>query len=456
MNSKKYEIDMVHGPMLPKIISFAVPLMLSSILQLLFNAVDVVVVGHFAGQEALAAVGSTSALISLMINLFVGISVGASVLAAHSYAAGDYSMMSETVHTAVLVALISGTGMVFVGLFCSRLALSLMDTPANVIDQSVLYMRIYFAGMPFFMLYNYGAAILRAVGDTRRPLIFLALSGSINALLNLVLVIIFHMGVAGVAIATVIAQGLSCVLVLRCLIRTDGPYRLYPERLHINIRCLRQIMQIGLPAGIQSCVISFSNVLLQSSVNSFGSVSMAGYTAANNLLGFLYVSINANSQAAMSFTGQNLGAGRLKRIDRLVWECLFLQLVLALALGGLAYIFGRQLMGIYTTDPDVVKAGMEIASVTFIPYFLCGFMDLFPGVMRGLGHAFVPMILSILGTVGARVVWILFVFPSHRTLWELFICYPLSWGVTFVMQAICYIFVRRDVWRKVSGGQEQK
>ena len=455
MNKNKYEIDMIHGPMLPRIISFAVPLMLSSILQLLFNAVDVVVVGHFAGREALAAVGSTSALISLMINLFVGISVGASVLSAHSYAAEDYSLMSETVHTAILIALISGIGMTFVGLFGSRLALSMMDTPSDVIEQSVLYMRIYFAGMPFFMLYNYGAAILRAVGDTRRPLIFLAISGSLNALLNLALVIFFHMGVAGVAIATVISQCLSCVLVLRCLIRSDGPYRLYVNRLRMNRKCLKQIMQIGIPSGIQSCVISFSNVLLQSSVNSFGSVSMAGYTAANNLLGFLYVSINANSQAAMSFTGQNLGAGKLKRIDRLVWECLLLQLGLALFLGGVGYIFGRQLLGIYTTDPDVVNAGMEIASITFIPYFLCGFMDLFPGVMRGLGHAFVPMILSILGTVGSRAAWILLVFPSHRSLRDLFICYPLSWGVTFLMQAVCYYFVRRAVWNRLPADRDR-
>lgn len=448
MNARKYEIDMIHGPMLPKIISFAVPLMLSSILQLLFNAVDVVVVGRFAGSDALAAVGSTSALINMMINLFIGISVGASVLAAHSYAAGDYSLMGEAVHTAILVALISGFGMIFVGFFGARLSLSLMDTPSDVIDQAVLYMKIYFLGMPFFMLYNYGAAILRAVGDTRRPLVILAFSGSVNAVLNLVLVIAFHLGVAGVAIATVISQFLSCIFVLRCLIKADGPYQLFMNRLHINLRCLKQIFMIGIPSGIQSCVISFSNVLLQSSVNSFGSVSMAGYTAANNLLGFLYVSVNANSQAAMSFASQNLGAGKLRRIDRLVGEGLFLQLILALLLGSLGLYFGPGLLGIYTSDPNVVKAGMEIASITFVPYFLCGFMDLFPGVMRGMGHAFVPMILSVIGTVGSRVLWILFYFPAHRTLRDLFMCYPVSWGITFLMQLFCFFFVRRMIWKK--------
>ena len=448
MNTNKYEIDMLHGPMLPRIITFAVPLMLSSVLQLLFNAVDVIVVGRFAGSDALAAVGSTTALINMMINRFTGIAIGANVLSAHSYAAGDYLLMSETVHTSIFVAAISGFAMIFVGFFLSAPALGLMETPADVIDQAVLYMKIYFAGMPFFMLYNYGAAILRSVGDTRRPLIYLAISGSLNVLLNLVLVIVFHLGVAGVAIATVISQGISCILVLCCLIQADAPYRLKPAQLHINRRCLGQILRVGIPAGIQSCVISFSNVMLQSSVNSFGSVAMAGYTAANNLLGFLYVSINSTSQAAMSFASQNLGAGKLRRIDRLVWECLFLQIILGLTLGGTGYLFGEQLIRIYTTDPNVIAAGLEIISITFLPYFLCGFMDMFPGVMRGLGHAFVPMLLSVVGTVGTRVVWILFYFPSHRSLRDLFISYPLSWGITFVMQVACYYFVRKSIWQK--------
>lgn len=310
VQANKYEIDMCNGTIMDKLISFSLPLMLSGILQLLFNAVDIVVVGRFTGSQALAAVGSTTALINLFINLFIGVSLGANVLAARYYAAGKQKEMSETVHTAMLFALISGCVMVLAGLFFSRGALELMDTPDDVISQAALYMKIYFMGMPFFMLYNYGAAILRAVGDTKRPLLFLIISGAANAALNLLLVIVFSMGVAGVAVATVISQCISCVMVLSCLIRTESSYQLSLKKLRIRPAYLLQIFQVGIPAGIQSTVITFSNVLLQSSVNSFGSTAMAGYTAANNIFGFLYTSINSVSQACMSFTSQNYGAGK--------------------------------------------------------------------------------------------------------------------------------------------------
>ena len=311
----KYEIDMCNGTIMDKLISFALPLMVSSILQLLFNAVDIIVVGRFTGSQALAAVGSTTALINMFVNLFIGVSLGANVLSARFYAAGKEREMSETVHTAMTFALISGIVMVFVGLFCARWALELMDTPTDVIDQAALYMKIYFCGMPFFMLYNYGAAILRAVGDTKRPLLFLIISGAVNAALNLFLVIVFSMGVAGVAIATVFSQIISCVLVLGCLFGTDSCYRLQITKLGIKWEYLVQIFQVGVPAGIQSVVINFSNVLLQSSVNSFGSIAMAGYTAANNIFGFLFVSINSITQACMSFTSQNYGAGTCRLHD---------------------------------------------------------------------------------------------------------------------------------------------
>ena len=311
----KYEIDMCNGTIMDKLISFALPLMVSSILQLLFNAVDIIVVGRFTGSQALAAVGSTTALINMFVNLFIGVSLGANVLSARFYAAGKEREMSETVHTAMTFALISGIVMVFVGLFCARGTLELMDTPADVIDQAALYMKIYFCGMPFFMLYNYGAAILRAVGDTKRPLLFLIISGAVNAALNLFLVIVFSMGVAGVAIATVFSQIISCVLVLECLLGTDSCYRLQITKLGIKWEYLVQIFQVGVPAGIQSVVINFSNVLLQSSVNSFGSIAMAGYTAANNIFGFLFVSINSITQACMSFTSQNYGAGACRLHD---------------------------------------------------------------------------------------------------------------------------------------------
>lgn len=434
---------MCNGSIMDKLISFSLPLMLSSILQLMFNAVDIIVVGRFSGSQALAAVGSTTALINIFTNLFIGISLGANVLAARYYAAGRDKEMSETVHTAITLALISGVIMAFVGLIFAKGALELMGTPEDVIRLSTLYMRIYFLGMPFFMLYNYGAAILRAVGDTKRPLIFLIISGCANAVLNMTLVIIFHLGVAGVAIGTVISQMISCVLVLRCLYRSEGSYQLRFSKLSIKSAYLKPIFQVGIPAGIQSMVINFSNALLQSSVNSFGSTAMAGYTAANNVLGFLYVSVNAITQACMSFTSQNYGVGKYKRMDRVLFDCLILTVGVAGVLGGGAYLFGAQIMRIYTQDPKVIACGLEILAITTVPYFLCGIMDLFPGALRGMGYSAVPMILSVIGTVGTRIFWIFAAFPQHRSLYFLFISYPGSWAATIVMQVICFYFVRK-------------
>ena len=391
----KYEIDMCNGTIMDKLVSFALPLMVSSILQLLFNAVDIIVVGRFTGSQALAAVGATTALINMFVNLFIGVSLGANVLAARFYAAGKEREMSETVHTAITFALISGIVMVFVGLFCARGALELMDTPADVIDQAELYMKIYFCGMPFFMLYNYGAAILRAVGDTKRPLLFLIISGAI--------------------------------------------------KLGMKWDYLLQIFRVGVPAGIQSVVINFSNALLQSSVNSFGSIAMAGYTAANNIFGFLFVSVNSITQACMSFTSQNYGAGKKKRMDRVLIDCMILSVIVAVTLGGSANLFGPQLLHIYTTDADVIACGTEILLYTTLTYFLCGIMDLIPGALRGMGHSAVPMLLSIVGTVGTRIFWIYGVFPMQRSLMVLFLSYPASWTVTILLQAVCFYFVRKKV-----------
>lgn len=447
MNTKtsKYEIDMCNGSILDKLVSFSIPLMLSGILQLLFNAVDIIVVGQFTGNEALAAVGSTTALINVFVNLFIGISLGASVLAARFYATGQEKEMSETVHTSITLALISGIAMGIIGVIAAKGALELMDTPDNVLNLSTLYMRIYFMGMPFFMLYNYGAAILRAVGDTKRPLLFLIISGATNVVLNLLLVIQFHLGVAGVAIATVISQCISCILVLRCLYLSDGSYQLRFNKLGMKTRYVKQIFQIGIPAGIQSTIINFSNVLLQSSVNSFGSVAMAGYTAANNILGFLYVSVNSITQACMSFTSQNYGVRKFKRMDKVLLECLGLMVIVALVLGGGSYLFGAELMHIYTKSTNVIECGIDIMLYTTVTYFLCGIMDLLPGALRGMGHSTVPMILSVIGTVGTRIVWIYVIFPCHRSLDFLFISYPVSWLLTIVMQVICFYFVRKKV-----------
>lgn len=440
---------MCSGSIMDKLISFSLPLMVSSILQLMFNAVDIIVVGRFSGSSALAAVGSTTALINIFTNLFIGISLGANVLAARYFAAGRDKEMSEAVHTAVTLALISGVIMAFVGVGTSRLALGLMDTPGDVIDQSVIYMRIYFMGMPFFMLYNYGAAVLRAVGDTKRPLMFLIAAGLVNVALDLLLVVVIPMGVAGVAVGTVASQMISCILVIRCLYKSQGSYQLRFSKLMLKWVYLKRIFQVGIPAGIQSMVINFSNALLQSSVNSFGSTAMAGYTAANNILGFLYVAVNAVTQACMSFTSQNYSVGKQKRMDRVLADCMILSAAVSVVLGTGAYVFGSQVLKIYTADAEVIECGLEILSITTVPYFLCGIMDLLPGALRGMGHSAVPMILSVIGTVGTRIVWIYGFFPQHRSLHFLFISYPGSWIATILMQAVCFYFVRKHCIRQL-------
>ena len=447
MKKNKYEIDMCNGSIMDKLISFSLPLMLTSILQLMFNAVDIIVVGHYTGSEALAAVGSTTALINIFTNLFIGVSLGANVLAARYFAAGQDKEMSEAVHTAIALALVSGVIMAFVGVGATRLALEVMDTPANVIDQSVLYMRIYFMGMPFFMLYNYGAAILRAVGDTKRPLMFLAVSGMANVVLDLALVIVVPLGVAGVAIGTVASQMISCILVIRCLCKTESSYQLRFSRLAIKSVYLKRIFQVGIPAGIQSTVINFSNAMLQSSVNSFGSTAMAGYTAANNVMGFLYAAVNAVTQACMSFTSQNYSVRKPKRMDRVLVDCMILSVGVSVVFGVGAYVFGSQILKIYTTDAEVIQCGLEILSITTVPYFLCGIMDLIPGALRGMGHSAVPMILSVIGTVGTRIIWIYLIFPQHRSLYFLFISYPGSWIATILLLAVCFWFVRKQCLR---------
>ncbi len=449
MKTSKYEIDMCNGSIMDKLISFSLPLMLSSILQLMFNAVDIIVVGRFSSSQALAAVGATTALINIFTNLFIGISLGANVLAARYFAAGRDKEMSESVHTAITLALISGVIMAFVGVAMSRTALELMATPGDVINLSAVYMRIYFMGMPFFMLYNYGAAILRAVGDTKRPLVFLIAAGLTNVVLDLLLVIVIPLGVAGVAIGTVASQMISSILVLRCLYKSEGSYQLRFSKLKIRWVYLKRIFQVGIPAGIQSTVINFSNALLQSSVNSFGSTAMAGYTAANNILGFLYAAVNAVTQACMSFTSQNYSVGKQKRMDRVLLDCMLLSAGVSAVIGVGAYVFGSRILRIYNTEPEVIQCGLEILSITTVPYFLCGIMDLIPGALRGMGHSAVPMVLSVIGTVGTRIVWIYGFFPQHRSLHFLFISYPGSWIITIAMQAVCFWFVRKKCIRQL-------
>ncbi len=438
-----YEIDMVNGPLFGKIVRFAVPLMISGMLQLLFNAADIIVVGNFAGATALAAVGSTGALINLLVNLFIGLSVGTNVLVARYYGAGDVKHLSEVVHTSVLTSLVSGGVLVVVGLIAAEPLLTLMGTPDDVLSQAALYMRIYFCGMPVTMLYNFGSAILRSVGDTKRPLYFLMMAGVLNVGLNLFFVIVFHMGVAGVALATVISQALSAGLVLLCLVRTHAAYRVDLKHLHIYKDKLIGMMKIGLPAGMQGMVFSISNVLIQSSINSFGSIAMAGSTAASNIENFVYMAMNTFYQTSLSFTGQNVGAKRFDRVKRIAGICVGCVTVVGITLGCGAYLFGHQLLPIYNSDPDVIAYGMIRLLINCTPYFLCGVMDTLVGSIRGLGYSVMPMIVSLLGSCATRVVWILTVFAAFHSFEVLFLIYPISWGVTAVAHFICFLLAFR-------------
>ena len=448
---KSYEMDMCNGPLLGKILIFAVPLMLSGILQLLFNAADIIVVGRFSGSHALAAVGSTSALINLLVNVFIGLSVGTNVLIAQYYGAKDRKNISETVHTSVLISLISGFILVFVGVALAKPILKLMGTPDDVLNQAVLYIRIYFLGMPVTMLYNFGAAILRAIGDTKRPLYFLSIAGVVNVVLNLIFVIAFDMGVAGVALATVISQVISAALVVRCLVCMDGICRLNLKKLHIHRDKLMRMVQIGLPAGMQGAIFSLSNVLIQSSVNSFGSVAMAGNTAAANIEGFVYNSMNAVHQTALSFTSQNVGAKKYKRIGKILTQCLLIVSAIGLTMGIGAYALGKPLLHIYSSDPEVIQYGLARMQGICVTYFLCGIMDVMVGSLRGMGCSIMPMLVSLTGACGFRILWIFTVFAWKHSLFVLYISYPISWIITAGVHMICYTVVKKKYYPSSAG-----
>lgn len=434
-------MDMCNGPLLKKIMIFYFPLMLSGVLQLLFNAADIVVVGRFAGSESLAAVGSTSSLINLLVNVFIGLSVGANVLVARFYGAGQKKELSEMVHTAIMTSIVCGCILVVLGVALAGPALRLMGTPENVINHSVLYMRIYFVGMPAMMAYNFGAAILRAVGDTKRPLYYLLIAGVVNVVLNLIFVIVFSMGVAGVAIATVVSQVISAVLVLRCLMKTDSDYQLNLKELKIVPDKLFKMVQIGIPAGLQGALFSISNVLIQSSVNSFGSIAMAGNTAASNIEGFVYTAMNAFHQTAISFTGQNYGARNFKRIGKILFICEALVLIVGLIMGNAAYLFGGTLLQLYSTEAEVIQFGVLRLSIICTTYCLCGMMDVIVGSLRGMGYSIMPMLVSLTGACLFRVVWIYTIFQQYRSLKTLYISYPISWTLTFTVHLLCFFVV---------------
>ncbi len=447
---KNYEIDMCHGPLFGKILLFSVPLMLSGILQLLFNAADVVVVGRFAGSRSLAAVGSTSSLINMLTNIFIGLSVGTNVLIAHYYGAGQEKEVSDTVHTSVLLSVICGIILTAMGVGLAKPLLELMGTPEDVLDKAALYMRIYFIGMPVMLLYNFGSSILRAIGDTKRPLYYLTAAGVVNVVLNLFFVITMQMDVAGVALATILSQCISAGCIVMCLMKTGGSFQLIPRQLRIHKGKLLRIMRIGLPAGMQGAIFSVSNVLIQSSVNSFGSLVMAGNTAASNIEGFVYTAMNAMHQTAVSFTGQNLGGKQFDRINKVLFQCLIIVAVVGLVFGNGAAYFGRHILRLYSSDGEVIEYGMIRLSIICTFYCLCGMMDTMVGAIRGLGYSVMPMVVSLIGACGLRVLWIMTVFQWERTLLCLYISYPVSWAITFLAHAVCYAAVRKRM-KKVYG-----
>ena len=441
----KNELDMTSGPLLGKLALFSIPIVFSGLLQLLFNAADIAVVGRFTGQGALAAVSASSPISSLIVTLFMGLSVGANVLCAQYAGARREQDLSETLHTAVAISAIAGLALMALGMACTTALLQAMGTPAEVLPQAKLYLIIYFLGVPATLLYNFGAAVLRAVGDTKRPLCFLALSGALNVGLNVFFVAGLRMGVEGVAIATVVSQIAAAVLVVTALLRSKGMCRLEWKRLKIHKEKLGQMLCVGVPAGIQGAAFSVSNLLIQSSVNSLGTAVMAASAVAVNIDSFCFVAIDALSQAALSFTGQCYGAGEFKRIDRIFLYGLGLGCVLGTLCGGGAYLLGERIMSIYTSDPEVVQRGIEIMRILCLFQFVNATLNIPFNVLRGMGRSVFPMVSTIVCVCGLRVPWIYLVFRNFPTVAVLYSAWPVTKGVASLTGIAYYLWVRRKI-----------
>ncbi|MBR5066436.1 MAG: MATE family efflux transporter [Lachnospiraceae bacterium] len=446
----KNEMDMCSGSIFGKMLLFTIPLMLSSMLQLLFNAADIVVVGNFAGDNSLGAVGSTGSLINLLTNLFIGLSVGVNVLVARYYGSNQKDNLHDTVQTAITLSFVLGVVVAVFGFFCTPIFLRWMKLEGEILALASVYLRIYFLGMPAVMIYNFGSAVLRAVGDTRRPLFFMILSGIVNVGLNLLFVIVFEMNVAGVAIATVISQTISALLVILCLIREKGTIHFNVKHLYIDKNILVKILRIGLPAGFQGTLFSLSNVFIQSSVNSFGDITITGNSSAINIEGFVYVAMNAFHQAVISFVSQNIGAGKKERINKITVIGLLLVSSTGLLLGSLANYFGRELLSIYSRNPAIIEAGLIRIRIICTIYFLCGIMDVIVGSLRGLGYSTMPAIVSLLGACVFRLIWLatVFQFDQWHTVQTIYYSYPISWILTFSVHVVCYIIVKRKYDRE--------
>ena len=448
---KKYQSNMLEGPLLGGVIAYTIPVMLSGILQLLFNAADLIIVGKFCGSVSVGAVGATGSLTALIVNLFVGLSVGAGVAVAHGIGSRDEQQVREAVHTAVPLALIGGAILTVAGVTLSEPLLILMGTPENTLPLSVVYMEIYFLGITFTVVYNFCAAILRAAGDTRSPLIFLTLSGVINVVLNVFFVTVFHMNVAGVALATIISQGIAATLSTVALMRRKDACQLQLRRMRIHKRVLKKIVRIGLPAGIQSSLFAISNVMIQSSVNSFGDIFVSGNAAAGNLEGFLYVALNSFHQTTVNYVGQNVGARQYRRANNTVWLCQGCVIVTGIAIGVFLNVFGETLLGFYISDSaEAIACGLTRFRYVAIPYFIFGLLEVSTGALRGYGRSLGPMLVSVLGICGIRLLWVFAVFPIpafHSPKW-LYLSYPISWIITLTVQMILFFRVRNQFQHK--------
>ena len=447
---KDYTIDMCNGPILKKMLVFSIPLMCSSVLQLIFNAADIVVVGNFAGDNSLAAVGSNTALIGLLTNLFVGLSIGANVLAAKYYGAKDEKNLAEAVNTSILLSIISGIILTIIGLAGARRILIWMQTPDEVLDLAATYLRICFLGMVPTMVYNFGSAILRSVGDTKRPLYYLFGAGIVNVILNLFLVVALKLDVAGVAIATVISQCISAGLIIRCLRHEEGGIHLDIHRLHLDKKIFVEILEIGLPAGFQGILFSLSNVIIQSSVNSFGATVMAGNSAAANVEQFVYFAMNAFYQSTISFTSQNYGAKNYHRIKNILLTGQFCVITVGIVFGNLVVLFGHPLLELYTSSEEVIQAGMVRFGIVARTYALCGIMDVMVGALRGIGYSVMPMIVSLMGACVFRLVWIATIFRMDRfhSVQVVYDSYPISWIVTNIVHIICFMWAMKKIMRE--------
>ena len=443
---KRNEMDMTTGPLMKKLVAYAVPVVITGILQLLFNAADVIIVGRYAGRTALAAVGSTTSLINLIVNLFMMTSIGVNVAVARYYGAHEPMEVSKTVSTAMTMSVIIGLFVGIFGIAASRPMLVLMESPADVLDQAALYLRIYFMGIPAFMVYNFGAAVLRAVGDTQRPMKFLTIAGIINVILNLITVVGFKMGVAGVAIATAVSQYVSAAFIVMSLVTTESCLHLEVKELRIYKDKLVEILRIGLPAGLQSLLFSITNVMIQASVNTFGSTIMAGSSAASNIDGFIYTAMNAVTQTAMAFTGQNMGARKYERIGRILGRCILLVTLVGGIMGVLCSLFRNGLINIYANgDPEVIYWGAQRMLIVALPYFIFGISDTIVGVVRGMGNSTLPMIISIFGVCAFRVLWLYTAFAAEPTFAMLMLGYPVSWTVTLMGQSLCYLLMKKKI-----------